>query len=88
VELESAVGKIYQHSHIYTVSVGTLKGFCNFVYVDYKTILGHAKTQWLSPMPAVKRKCSESKQPSLYQIFLQNQFEIFFFFSFSLTLCV
>jgi hypothetical protein len=31
VNIESIVGKIYQHFHIYTVRVQTLKDFCDFV---------------------------------------------------------
>jgi hypothetical protein len=55
VDIESTVSKIYQHFHIYTVHVQTLKDFCDFVDVEHKNILGHAKTRWLSLMPAVKR---------------------------------
>jgi hypothetical protein len=37
------------------VRAQTLKDFCDFVDVEYKNILGHTKTRWLSLMPAVKR---------------------------------
>jgi hypothetical protein len=46
---------MYQHFHIYTVCVQTLKDFCDFVDVEYKNILGHNKTRQLSLMHAVKR---------------------------------
>jgi hypothetical protein len=55
VDIESTVGKICQHFHIYTVLVQTLKDFCDFSDVEYKNILGHTKTRWLPLMPAVKR---------------------------------
>jgi hypothetical protein len=55
VYIESIVDKMYQHFHIYTVRVQTLKDFCDFVDVENKNILGHTKTRWLSLMPAVKR---------------------------------
>jgi hypothetical protein len=55
LDIASTVGKIYQHFHIYTVRVKKLKDFCDFVDMEYKNILGHAKTQWLSQMPAVKK---------------------------------
>jgi hypothetical protein len=48
VDIENTVGKIYQHFHIYTVLVQTLKDFCGFVDVKYKNILGHIKTRQLS----------------------------------------
>jgi hypothetical protein len=55
VDIESTVGKIYQHFHIYIVHVQTLKDFCDFVDMEYKNMLGHTKTRWLSLMPAAKR---------------------------------
>jgi hypothetical protein len=33
----------------------TLKDFCDFVYVEFKNILGHVKTWWLFLMPVFKR---------------------------------
>jgi hypothetical protein len=58
VDIGSIVGKIYQHFHIYTVHVETLKDFCYFFFgVEYKNILGHTKTRWISLMPAVKGSC-------------------------------
>jgi hypothetical protein len=53
VDIEITVCKIYQHFHIYTVRVQTLKDFCEFIGVEYKNILAHTKTRWLSLMPAV-----------------------------------
>jgi hypothetical protein len=89
VDNESTVGKIYQHFHIYTVHVQTLKDSCDFVDMEYKNILGHTKTRWLSLMPAVNsyflsiqmcptmlKKFFVRKQSFLYLIFLQNQLQI------------
>jgi hypothetical protein len=55
VGTESIVSIIYRHFHIYTVHVRTLEDLRDFVNMEYKNILGHSKTQWLSLMPAVKR---------------------------------
>jgi hypothetical protein len=55
VDIEYTVSKIYQHFHIYIARVQTLQDFCDFADVEYKNILGHTKTRWLSLVPAVKR---------------------------------
>jgi hypothetical protein len=36
VEIESTVGKIYQHFHLYTVRVQTLKDFCDLLTWDIR----------------------------------------------------
>lgn len=55
MDVQAVIGKLYQHFYIYTVRVHTLKGFCDFLNTEYKTVLGHSKTRWLSPYPALKR---------------------------------
>lgn len=55
VDIDSIMFKIYKHFSIYTVRVETLKEFCDFVEVDFKVILSHSKTRWLSLFPVIER---------------------------------
>jgi hypothetical protein len=55
VDLQLIVNKIYQHFHIYSVRVEELKSFHEFTETEYKTLLGHSKTRWLSLLTAVRR---------------------------------
>ncbi len=55
VDVERILFKIYDHFSIYTVRVEQLKEFCNFVEIDYKRILSHCKTRWLSLYPVINR---------------------------------
>jgi hypothetical protein len=56
VDVESIIiNKIFRHFHIFTVRVEELKTFCNFVEVEYKSLLGSVKTRWLSLLPALER---------------------------------
>lgn len=55
IDLQLIISKIFQHFYFYSVRVNTLKEFCEFVNSDYKTILGHSKTRWLSLHPALTR---------------------------------
>lgn len=54
-DLEVIVFKIYSYFSIYTVRNEKLKGFCNFVETEYKVLLSHSKTRWLSLFPCVER---------------------------------
>lgn len=55
VDAEQIVCKIYNYFSIYTVRVGTLQEFCDFVGVEYRKLLGYSKTRWLALLPAVER---------------------------------
>ena len=55
IEVESLVVKIYIYFHIYTVRDTQLKEFFEFVEIDYKKVLQHENTQFLSLLPAVER---------------------------------
>ncbi|KAF0692998.1 protein FAM200B-like, partial [Aphis craccivora] len=55
IDVQVIIGKIFQHFYIYTVRVHALKEFCEFVNIEYKTVLGHSKTRWLSLFPALTR---------------------------------
>ena len=47
-EIESIVVKIFNYSSIYTVRAHELKEFCEFVQVEFRNLLSHSKTRWLS----------------------------------------
>jgi len=55
VPVESLVVKIYKFFHIYTVRVTELKQFCDFVDIEYQSILQHGNTRFLSLLPALQR---------------------------------
>lgn len=55
IDIENIIVKIYFHFSIYTVRTEKLKDFCEFVNVQYKTLLSHTKTRWLSLSPGVDR---------------------------------
>jgi hypothetical protein len=55
MDVQTVIEKLYRHFYIYTVRVHTLKGFCDFLNTEYKTVLGHSKTRWLSLYLALKR---------------------------------
>lgn len=54
-DIDSIVCKIFRFFHIYTVRVETLKEFCDFVDIQYKEMLSHSKTRWLSLQPEIDR---------------------------------
>ena len=55
VDIDSIMFKIYKHFHIYTVRVESLKEFCDSLNVDFKNLLNHSKTRWLSLFPVIER---------------------------------
>lgn len=55
VDVEALVLKIYGYFSIYTIRTEELKKFCTFVNSEYKKVLKHSKTRWLSLMPTVER---------------------------------
>uniref|UniRef100_A0A2S2N9H4 HAT C-terminal dimerisation domain-containing protein n=1 Tax=Schizaphis graminum TaxID=13262 RepID=A0A2S2N9H4_SCHGA len=83
IDIQAVLGKIFQHFYIYTVRVHALKEFCDFVNVEYKSVLGHSKTRWLSLYPALTRLIemfeglksyflSIEKCPAMLKIFFEN----------------
>jgi hypothetical protein len=71
IDVKAIVNKIFQCFHIYTVWVEGLLEFCDFVYVEYKKILGSVKTRWLSLQPAVTIVISMF--PALKSYFLSQE---------------
>lgn len=55
IDIENIVYKIYQHFSIYTLRTEKLREFCNFIGVQYKKLLYHSKTRWLSLAPCTER---------------------------------
>uniref|UniRef100_A0A8D8JTE7 (northern house mosquito) hypothetical protein n=2 Tax=Culex pipiens TaxID=7175 RepID=A0A8D8JTE7_CULPI len=55
IDIELVVVKIYSHFYIYTVRVEKLKNICEMEGVEYKKLLGYAKTRFLALGPAIAR---------------------------------
>ena len=55
IDVEVIVVKLFSYFSIYTVRTEKLKEFCEFVGVQYASVLSHSKTRWLSLMGAVER---------------------------------
>ena len=53
LDLESIIYKTYQHFSIYTVCTAQLKDYCVFVEIEYKKLLSHSVTRWLSLYPSL-----------------------------------
>jgi hypothetical protein len=71
--------------------VEELKEFCDFVDIEYKQVLGSAKTRWLSLQPAITRVIdmfpalksyflSQEKCPVMLKIFSNDPVSIFWFY--------
>ncbi|KAL4100734.1 hypothetical protein QTP88_020768 [Uroleucon formosanum] len=84
IDIESIVCKIFGFFHIYTVRVENLKEFCDFADVQYKDLLSHSKTRWLSLFPAIERIISiynglksyflsQNTCPNALKIFFENE---------------
>ena len=83
IDVEVIVVKAFSYSRIYTVRTEKLKEFCDFVGVQYASVLSHSKTRWLSLMRAVERIlklfealksffASEEKAPQILLDFFNN----------------
>lgn len=95
-DIESIVLKIFNFFSIYTVRTEALKDFCDFVDVNYRDLLYHSKTRWLSLFPAINRILqmypalkayflSQDQPPKIILNFFENEFsEIYLFFLHSL----
>ena len=52
-DFDSIVLKFFNHFKIYTVRIEELKDFCEFVEINYRELLNHSKSRFLSLFPAV-----------------------------------
>ena len=55
VDIDNIIFKIYQYFHIYTVRTEQLKEYCDLVDIEYRKLLSHSKTRWLSLFPGITR---------------------------------
>ena len=55
IDVEVILYKIYKYFDIYTVRTESLKEFCEFAEVEYRSLLSHTKTRWMSLFPALQR---------------------------------
>ena len=85
VDIENIIFKIYQYFHIYTVRTEQLKEYCEFVDIEYRRLLSHSKTRWLSLFPGISRLIqmfpalkslflSLDKPPTVIKTFFENEF--------------
>ena len=83
IDIECILFKIYQHFSIYAVRTEELKSFCQFVEIEYKKVLSHSKTRFLSLGPHLTRVLeilpafiayfnSISKPPAVIAKFFKN----------------
>lgn len=68
VEIENF---LYKTFHIYTVRTENLKEYCEFVDIQYRTLLSHSKTRWLSLFPGIERLLQMF--PALKSFFLSQE---------------
>ena len=68
IDIESLALKIFNYFSIYTIRTEYLKEFCKFVEIEYKHLLKHSSSRWLSLYPAVNRILEVS--PALKSYFL------------------
>lgn len=55
LDVEAITVKLFDSFYIHTVRVEKLKEFCEFADVQYRDIIAHNKTRWLSLSPAIDR---------------------------------
>lgn len=55
IDIATIIYKIYNYFSIYTVRTEALKEYCEFVEVEYRKLLSHSKTRWLSLFPGLTR---------------------------------
>uniref|UniRef100_A0AAR2JRD4 DUF4371 domain-containing protein n=1 Tax=Pygocentrus nattereri TaxID=42514 RepID=A0AAR2JRD4_PYGNA len=69
LDIEQIIFKIYHHFNIYTVRTENLKEYCEFADVNYRALLSHSKTRWLSLFPGIERLLQ--MYPALKAFFLR-----------------
>ncbi|KAK9391302.1 hypothetical protein NXF25_018632 [Crotalus adamanteus] len=85
VDIENVVLKIYQYFHIYAVRTESLQEYCEFVEVEYKRLLSHSKTRWLSLFPGITKLLQmhsalksfflgQSNLPTVLRSFFEHEF--------------
>ena len=88
LDLKSIIYKTYQHFSIYTLRTEELKNYC--IFVEYKKLLSHSVTRWLSLYPSLSRMIqmypamqsyflSTDKPPVLLEHFFENSLSKLYF---------
>lgn len=72
VDVEAIVVKVYKFFYQYTVRVTVLKELCESEEVEYKRILSHGNTRFLSLMPAIERLLSLYEPLKSYFTTIEN----------------
>ena len=72
IDIESIAFKIYNYFSIYTIRTESLKEFCHFVDVEYRAILKHSSTRWLSLYPVINRLLQVYPALSSYFLSLES----------------
>jgi len=70
IDVQSIIMKIYNHFSVYTVRTEELKEFCEFVDIEYRQLLYHSPTRWLSLFPGLNRVLQ--MYPALKSYFLSS----------------
>ena len=84
IDIETIINKIYQYFSIYTVRTEKLKGYCVFADVEYRKLLSHSNTRWLSLFPGITRLIemflplrsfflSQEHPPTIIKQFFENE---------------
>lgn len=66
LDVEATVVKLYKYFYQYTVRVTQLKEFCESADVEFKRLLSHGSTRFLSLMPALERILAQFLPLKLY----------------------
>ncbi|XP_070807004.1 uncharacterized protein [Pituophis catenifer annectens] len=85
VDVENIILKIYQYFHIYAVRTEPLHEYCEFVEVEYKRLLSHSRTRWLSLFPGITKLLQmhsalksfflgQSNPPAVLKSFFEHEF--------------
>lgn len=85
IDVDVLIFKIYNYFSIYSVRTEQLKDFCDFIDTEYKQLLYHSKTRWLSLFPAIDRLIlmfeplksyflSIGNAPKIFISFFENEF--------------
>lgn len=83
VDIDGFIGKLFGYFSIYTVRTHELMSFCDFLSSEYRSLLSHSKTRWLSLFPAIERVIkmfdaltlyfsSSDNTPKTISVFLKN----------------
>lgn len=84
IDIENTINKIHQYFSIYAVRTKQLKGYCGFADDQYRKLLSHSKTRWLSLFPGITRLIemflpvksfflSQEHSPTIIKQFFENE---------------